>query len=303
MAGNTFWEMESWPTDPPGWIFLGRAAILLGDRMYQDDDWGQTGFRDRWRLGHEVAQHTAIVSVNRSRDKTWREVPAVAKVWAEKEQRLGFHKGRVATVSDEIRDWAERGLLPTGVRPREGGEVSSLKPVQWSIQHLHARFFCCEMDPLKPYTAGVSGPTFQQIFVGFPEFFSLARRHYPYPDEKVEQEQQREETSLELVGVGIAATRPLTIDSVLAPLHPRYAGTDASIDAPFVHRMAELIRSKKAKTVNAAAKQVAKEEKEKEKSPLYRQSGEVISIAKRISEMYKNMYDGNGLPWHYNGAQ
>ena len=177
MINNLFWErQDTWPSDPPGWLFLGRAVLLVADEMFQDQD----GLVEWWRL-HAEATNRAPWYLN----DDWERSPAVSEAnkagLFRKRDRYRLMAGRWDAVRSEIRDWAESGELSTGTRKPSGGQISPTPPLDWSAQNLSARFYQCEMNPQKPYSGGLSGDGYEQIFVGFDELFErlhdLRTRH------------------------------------------------------------------------------------------------------------------------------
>jgi len=240
MTRNRFWqEQGSWPTDPPGWIFLARATVQIGNAMFVG--WGNSGLSE-WEKGVAL-QSVRVTSAppppstvrpllhNAGIVREWKRPPldegALGKIQADhssRESEQVAHNDKFHTVQEQIRAWAESGELPTGTRPTQGGAISRLEPVVWSTQSLSSRFSLCQMHPRKPYDNLATGVGYCHIFVGQAELVSLLAR--------------RNDRSGE-------------------PEIPARWNNAKKLRKPYVERMAELLRTGGARSRNDAAKIVA----------------------------------------------
>lgn len=173
---NLFWErLEDWPSEPPDWMFLGSAVLLLGDEMFggsEEDGDVSIKLADWWQLESEVR-----AGARWWHDESWDNDPTLSgqekELWQERRDRFRRYGGWWDIVQEEIRELAESGILRTGRRPLHGGVITAIPPVEWSTQDLSARFYCCQMNPTDPYGPNFTGQGFEHIFVSSPEFFAL----------------------------------------------------------------------------------------------------------------------------------
>jgi hypothetical protein len=168
LSENTFWRNpDRWPTDPPEWIFLARAAVELADAMFEG--WGATGFAEHFTLVHQLAMQE-VSALKASRGVSGVSPDAQRALRAE----LDKHQERVSAVQEQLRTWAETaGQLRTASRPIRGGSVQPLSPVSWSTQALWARFYCCQINPANPFSNGIAGDAYQHVFVHRQDFGRL----------------------------------------------------------------------------------------------------------------------------------
>ncbi len=72
---------------------------------------------------------------------------------------------RFEQVQRRIARSAARGMLQTATRAVEGGDTRPLQSSVWQTERLDPRFFCCQINPANPFSAGVAGDNYGYIFV------------------------------------------------------------------------------------------------------------------------------------------
>lgn len=181
MTQNTFWkDRERWPTDPPDWLFLGRAANYLGEKMFED--WGECGFAEF----DSLAAMVSLLDKPPPRQNALAEKAGGGKLLVDPlkseafkldmRKRLAVLGGQIHEVQEQIRRWAEGApFLLTGSRNKGGGPVQVLQPDAWSTQHLGVRFYCCQIDRSEPFGRHFASERSQHIFVKRDQFFALVR--------------------------------------------------------------------------------------------------------------------------------
>ena len=174
-----FWEdRPSWPHDAPGYVFAGRAVLLLGAKRFGsswDDEAPQSQLK--FELPATLSIHTPLQSIvagceilrrihepYRARssygffgsgsgpDFPTREEWAIAHAESKKEAEEAWSKFRpFAAVSYELAESAKQGKLKTALRPLQGG---ALEPQEWHFWNLESgwlRLDTCRVDTASPF--------------------------------------------------------------------------------------------------------------------------------------------------------
>ena len=176
---NKFWlSSGEWPSDPPGWLFLGRACKILGNAKF--DGWGSSGFFTCEVLTSSISSMlSAAIAIPRSlhtNSAGRKATPVDQAKLSELQVSLADNLSKKGAVIQEMRAWAEGPpFLRTGTRPRAGGAVVPVDPVFWSNQRIENWFTVCQMNPREPYSVAFAGEGFQHIFVDREQFMALVR--------------------------------------------------------------------------------------------------------------------------------
>ena len=189
---DTIWSRHShWPTDPPEWMFLGRAAIALANAMF--DGWGTSGFADSHALSRQIGNLESSLlpppppsltsGARNERRLTEAEREAVQSRLPTLRESLAAGLAKKGAVQETLRSWAESGSLPTGTRSKGGGDVRPLPSTAWSNQRLSNWFINCVAHPGEPFSNAFDGAGFEHIFVRRTEFEALVASQYPPPNE------------------------------------------------------------------------------------------------------------------------
>jgi hypothetical protein len=142
-AGDKFWEeSESWPHDPPGYIFLARALDIVGLAKYGE----------RWTdLTSKIAipedppddcHDEAVWEQSELDDEKYVQEMDAAE--AELERRW-------AEVAREIAVACEAGTIITAARNRLGGEMIELNMGYWNTEYFMQRFIHCDLSLDQPF--------------------------------------------------------------------------------------------------------------------------------------------------------
>jgi hypothetical protein len=187
---QAFWINRQWPEDAFGRVFLARAAIRIGEAMFQADWTGhEPGVNTtlqplpmfpseapNWQV-KEAMDALPVVEQVRSipmprgtvDQRSWDKAVALrAKALAE----IAAPRARWEAAQYRLREAmkaepGEAGALKFYALDASTGDYSPPLPHKWwnTTEHWRARFYWCQINQAEPITAGVGGLKFQSIFV------------------------------------------------------------------------------------------------------------------------------------------
>lgn len=152
---SSMWDeanAASWPRDPLGFVFFGRAVDQIGSAL----------FGDQWHIA-DMAPGTPPSSLAALLKPA--EYQGTAKDWlAEHEWRRSEATKHRARVIDTIAVQAHAEKLD--VYLRRDGHMIPTKKEWWNTDKLAARFQACKINPKEPFSYAFAGDGFCEMFVG-----------------------------------------------------------------------------------------------------------------------------------------
>ena len=122
---------ESWPHDPPNYVFPARAFQEIGRARY-GDQW--TDFYIEPEEPPEDCDDAADEQYDRDCE----------------EAKVKFENMR-ASIARTIAEQSELGNLTTALRHTAGGQMNALEPYVWNTDNAGTRFFRCQMSLSQPF--------------------------------------------------------------------------------------------------------------------------------------------------------
>ncbi len=194
---NAYEELRakfSWPRNPTGWVFLGRAVHLIGQALFQDwrkytpygllpdvlldDAVLDTGTVEdvsdqfqyaNWLINYRGDDPTYIYRTNRPFDYLEAEANPdliTAQEWAfacdlsQEEWAIGMANRRMFDeVQLKIVEAGESGALTIGARPIRGGEPEAMPRDLWFTDNYAVRFKSLTIDPAQPFSEALPDRT------------------------------------------------------------------------------------------------------------------------------------------------
>jgi hypothetical protein len=138
-----FWRNpETWPHDPPGYVFLARAF----------DDIGRAKYGARW-VESPTEPEEPEDPPDDADDTAWQQNELAYEQYerARDQANADFLRMR-AEVARIIAHQCEVGNLITAVRPKSGGDMVELEPHSWNTENFGSRFSRCDMSLNDPFS-------------------------------------------------------------------------------------------------------------------------------------------------------
>jgi hypothetical protein len=173
---SDFWKDQSrWPPiDPPGFTFLGRAALLVGNARHGDswsgDEPSATAPRNTVTNAPSPAPTARTVVRRTAGSPQPDDDPGLSLTAADREMiaRWGLKQQEKVNRWHDVQIHMARafvdGRLRFALRNRHGvmmpGSASA-----WNNDAIKAKFASCRLNPTTPSTGAIAGDGFLQIFV------------------------------------------------------------------------------------------------------------------------------------------
>ena len=186
---TSVWAAKAtWPRDPAGYVFLGRAVHEVGRALFADawtgdepmtpfiqplPEWPAlaplSGRARAHSLLSQVSPFTGGTQAARTPNALLEFTPeewAVARALVDQQvSATTAPLYRFWSVQRDIVDACEVGDLVVALRPKEGGQMWIAPTIWWNTDRWTERFHCCQLNPKDPFSTGPGGEDYWWIFV------------------------------------------------------------------------------------------------------------------------------------------
>jgi hypothetical protein len=187
----SWWKYErTWPMDTAEYVFLARAVMQIGAKLYGDEWTGDEPTiesvpmppifppKNGWVDPHvrkllSIAQPNLPPRVVKygpygalpGQELTAEEWRLALAVWRDQYQVAEGARDRFGSVQKEIAAQCVAVMLKSVMRPCEGGRFFPIPDWHWSTERLWSRFARCQMNPNRPFDYGIAGDGYGLIFL------------------------------------------------------------------------------------------------------------------------------------------